>query len=77
MDQKLNVTVVPYLIGDMLNISVNINGIEVSEHEQKLSTLFTHFAECVDPYRQDDEDETYLLIEALEDGLYTLNDVLV
>lgn len=70
------IAVVPYLCGDKLMVSVEINGKEVYEAQQDLSFLFKHFSEVINPNDQSHEDEAYALIAALEEGIQNINDVL-
>jgi hypothetical protein len=70
-----NVAVTPYLYGDMLYISVEVDGVEY-EFEEKLETLFKVTAETIDPYDLEQEQEALTLIFALEDGTRQINDAL-
>lgn len=71
---KIGVT--PYLCGDTLMMSVEIDGKEAWEGEIPLSLLFKHFAEVIDPNDEGHENEAYSLIHCLEEGVRTVNDVL-
>jgi hypothetical protein len=70
-----DVSVTPYLYGDHLYLSVEVDGVEY-EFEEKLATLFKVTAETIDPYDLEQEQEALTLIFALEDGTRQINDAL-
>ena len=67
--------VIPYLYGNKLYLSIEVNGQEW-EYEEDLDKLFTATAGCIDPYDLEQEQEALTLLFALEDGVRQINDAL-
>lgn len=74
--QKPKVEVIPYLCGRKLHVAVYVCGEEVFEGEQDLAILFKHFSEVVNPMNAEHEAEAYALLDELEAGIDTINNVL-
>jgi hypothetical protein len=69
------VEVIPYLVGDVLHISVTVDGKEEIE-EVKLATLFSHFVTVVDLSLETQVLEADQLLCALNRGVEAIRKIL-